>query len=459
MIGPAIYFGVVAILLAGSIRKPAFALGAFLCMFGLEQWGAAKIGFVASHVSFTNYLASAIVMIAFGVRLLRGRGFRVVNGPIHLSVILLYTYAAVSLVWTPAPDIAMEEWRASAPYLLVSILVLPLLVQDVDEAAKGLHGTLIAGAILNAALVFLVEWGYRGFESEVFAGVAIRTPLAIAQLGAIVFVLSIIYMPWRGLYAVVAIGLIAISVILVIKSGSRGQLIAMIAGAFLFVPIARGWSISRGYVLWLIAVAVMLAAIWATLLPDLSSVITDEEGRYDTDQAMGDYEERVTAAETLLKRYLSSGVLELLFGLGNSASFSPHIIGHYTHIVSVEILCELGIVGFSLFITILALSVRAIARFIATASLLPRGADARRVVASLAALALLELLVSFKQGSLIRDVNLFLFPILIEGIIASVRAKHRMDRTPDVAIAKSPVLKDEKRVVVSPVEMETQRER
>ena len=458
MIGPAIYIGVVAILLAGSIRKPAFALGAFLCMFGLEQWGTAKIGFVASHGSFTNYLASAIVMIAFGVRLLRGRGFRVVNGPVHLSAILLYTYAAVTVLWTPAPGIAMEEWRAQAPYLLVAILVLPLLVQKVEEAKDGLHGTLIAGAILSACLAFLVEWGYRRIESEVLTGAAIDLPLALAQLGAVVFVLAMIYMPWRGLHAVVAIGLIAISVILVIKSGSRGQLIAMIAGAFLFVPIARGWSISRGYLAWLVVAAVALAAVW-TVLPDLSGFFTPEQGRFDTERAVEDYEERVTNARILLGQYLSSDIPELLFGLGSSASFSPRIIGFYPHVVAVEVLGELGVVGFSLFIAIAALTVRAIIRFMNTISQLPAHADARRVVASLAALALLELLVSFKQGSLIRDVNLFLFPVLIEGIIASVMAKHRMDRTPDVTTAKSPVPKDEKRVVVSPVEMETQRER
>ena len=459
MLGLTIYIGVVAILLAGSIRKSSFALGAFLCMFGLEQWGTAKIGFVASHGSFTNYLASAIVMIAFGVRLLRGRGFRVVNGPIHLSAILLYTYAAVTVLWTPVPGIAMEEWRAQAPYLLVAILVLPLLVQDVDEAAEGLHGTLIAGAILSAALVFFVDWGYRGFESDVFAGVAIRSPLAIAQLGAMVFVLSMIYMPWRGLYAVVAIGLIAISVILVIKSGSRGQLIAMIAAAFLFVPIARGWSISRGYVLWLIAAAVVLGAIWATLLPDLSGILTGQEDRFDTDRAVVDYEERVTLAHVLLNRYLSSGVLELLFGLGNSASFSPRIIGFYPHIVPVEILCELGVVGFSLFVAILVLTVRTIVRFMTTVSQLPAAADARRVVASLAALALIELLVSFKQGSLVRDVNLFLFPVLIEGIIASVMAKYGMTWTLDAASAKPLLPKDEGEDIVSPLRMETHHER
>jgi hypothetical protein len=450
MIGAAIYVGVIALLIAGSIRKPAFALGAFLCMFGLEQWGVAKIGFVASHGSFTNYLASAIVVMAFGIRLLRGRGFRLVNGPIHLLAMLLYAYAFVTVVWTPAPDVAAVEWRAQAPYLLVVILILPLLVQDVDEAKDGLRGTLIAGAILSACLAFMVEWGYRRIESEVLSGDAVQLPLAIAQLGAVVFVLTMIYVPWRGIYAVTALVLVAIAVILVIKTGSRGQLIAMVAGAFIFVPIARGWSISRGYIVWLFVAAVMVGTVWA-ILPDLSGIFTSEEGRFDTERAVDDYQERVTNAQMLLNRYLTSDTPELLFGLGNSASFSPRIIGFYSHVVPVEILCELGVVGFSLFIAIVFLTIRAIIRFIRMISQLSASADTRRVVASLAALAFIELLLSFKEGSLIRDVNLFLFPILIEGMIASVMAKHRLNRRSEAIVAGSNL--------VTPLDVEAQHER
>lgn len=423
MIGLAIYVGVVAVLLAGSIRRPAFALGAFLCMFGLEQWGAAKIGFIASNGSFTNYLALVIVMIAFGVRLFRRGSLRVINGPTHVFVILLYAYAAATLLWTPAYGVAMEEWNAQAPYLLFSVVLLPLLIQDADNAMEGLLGTIVAGAMLVAALAFLVDWGYRQIESDVSADEAIRLPLAIAQLGAIVFVLAVLFFRWRGAAALVALGLVAISVVLVIKTGSRGQLVSMVASAMLFLPISRGWSLSRGTLVGLAAAVLAMAVIW-TFLPDLSNLLSTQEGRFDAERAVEDYEARVAAADRLLDVYLSSGVLVLLFGLGNSASFAPQVVGFYTHIVPVEILCELGAVGFLLFVGALGFTVRALIRLGSIMSSPQIGSETRRAVACLSALALIELLLSFKQGSLVRDVNLFLFPILIEGLLASIAARN-----------------------------------
>ena len=420
MIGLAIYLGVVAVLLAGSIRRPAFALGAFLCMFGLEQWGTAKIGFVASHGTFTNYLALALVLMAFGIRLFKRGGLRLINGPTHVLVILLYMYAAATLLWTPAYHVAMEEWKAQAPYLLFAIILLPLLIQNADDAMEGLLGTVIAGAILAAALAFLVDWGYRRIESEVAAGATIRLPLAIAHLGAIVFVIAVLFFRWRGAAALVALGLVAISLILVVKTGSRGQLISMVLSAMLFLPISRGWSLSRGSLAGLAAAALAMVAIW-WFLPDLSNLASTQEARFDTERAVGDYEGRLAAANRLLDVYLSSGVLGLLFGLGNSASFAPQVLGFYPHIVPVEILCELGVVGFSLFVAALGLTVRAVIRlaYIMSSQVSP---EMRRAAACLGALALIELLLSFKQGSLVRDVNLFLFPILIEGMFVSVTA-------------------------------------
>jgi hypothetical protein len=427
MVGLGIYLGVVAVLLVGSMRRPAFALGAFLCMFALEQWGSTKIGFIASNGSFTNYLALIIVTLALGLRLFNRGGLRLINGPTHVVVILLYMYAAATILWTPAHDAAMEEWKAQAPYLLFSVFLLPLLIQNVDDATQGLLGTVIAGAILAAALALLVDWGYRSIESEVVAGEAIRLPLAIAHLGAIMFVSAVLFFRWRGAAALVALGLLAISVILVIKTGSRGQLISMVLSAMLLLPISRGWSLSRGTLVGVAAAALAMVAIWM-FLPDLSNLLSIQERRFDAERAVGDYEQRLAAANRLLDVYLSSGLLKLLFGLGSSASFAPQVVGFYVHIVPVEVLCELGAVGFILFVTALGLAARALVRLASIMSSPQISSETRRAVACLSAFALIELLLSFKQGSLVRDVNLFLFPILIEGLLASVSASLKRSR-------------------------------
>jgi O-antigen ligase len=423
MIGLATYLAIVVILAVGSIRKPAFALGAFLCMFALDQWGAAKIGFIASHGSFTNYLSCLIVATALARQLYRGFPPRILNGPIHILAILLFAFSAASLLWTPAPAVAIAEWRMQAPYLLLSLLVLPLLVQDDAHAKDGFVGTLIAGGILSACLAFLVQWGYRRIMSDVSAGSAIQLPLALAQVGAYIFVLATVYMRWTGWSAIAAIALAAVSVILVVKTGSRGQLLAMIASVIVFVPIARGRAVNLSLYMFfgIMAAGAIATAWWA--FPALSGIFSPEQAsRFAADRAIDDYEGRVWAAQQLLHSYLSAGSLHLMFGLGTSASFSPDIIGFYSHIVPVEILGELGFVGASLFVAILVLTARAIIK--AVGSGLADDLDLRRVLISLAALFVCELLLSLKEGSLLRDVNFLLFPVLIEGVIASAKAKH-----------------------------------
>jgi len=54
MLGALVYLGIFGLLVVYTLRKPAFGLAAALCMFVIEQWGQAKVAFVASHGSLTN---------------------------------------------------------------------------------------------------------------------------------------------------------------------------------------------------------------------------------------------------------------------------------------------------------------------------------------------------------------------------------------------------------------------
>lgn len=436
MVGLIIYFGVVALLLVGSIWKPAFSLGAILCMFALEQWGAAKIGVIATHSSLSNYVSFAIVAFGLSIKVYRGHRLRILNGPIHILVALLFAYSAATVLWTPALAVAIEEWRAQLPYVLLTVVVVPLLVQNADDASDGLSGTLAAGAILTLCLTFLVDWGYRSIVSDIGAGTAIRLPLAIAQLGAYMFVLAVMFMRWRGLSWLLAIGLLAVSVLLVIKTGSRGQLIAMVATSLLLAPMSRGKSLLHSYMPVLIFAGLSMAALWYAA-PGLLSPMEDD--RFAASRAVEDYEGRLDSARALFDAYLSSGILGLLFGLGSSASFSPEVVGFYPHIVPIEILCELGIVGASLFLGVLGLTIRSVLRYMRTLAVVDSDGGGRRVVASLAALFICELLLSMKEGSLLRDPNLLLFPILIEGIVSSAAATYgRWRHTVGIADVEAP---------------------
>lgn len=423
MLGILIYCGVIAILGVGSLKKPAFSLGAILCMFGLEQWGETKIAFVANHSSFSNYISFVIVAMAIVLQLYRGRRPRLAIFPIHLCTIALFFYSGISLLWTPIPDLAITEWRNQLPYILLILFVLPLLIQDASDARDGLLGTLIAGSILATCLTFLVEWGYRSIVSDVSAMGVIKLPLAIAQLGAYVFILAIMFRGRGVVRGFLTFGLAAISIALVLKTGSRGQMIAMIASAVVFAPVAYGRALSRGYIAALVMGAAITAALWWSF-PGLSELFATGDGdRFSADRAVTDYEGRLTIAEALFNHYLDSGLLGMIFGLGTSASFSRDIVGFYVHIVPVEILCELGIVGAGLLLAILLLTARGVARHMSMLARSSGSATVNRVVAALSALFVCEFLLSLKEGSLLRDIYLFLFPILIENVLRSVKVR------------------------------------
>lgn len=425
MLGIIIYCGVITILSVGSLKKPAFSLGAILCMFGLEQWGESKISFIANHSSFSNYISFVIVAMAIVLQLYRGRRLRLASFPVHLCIIALFFYSGISLLWTPIPDLAITEWRNQLPYILLIVFVLPQLIEDASDARDGLIGTLIAGSILATCLTFLVEWGYRSIVSDVSALGVVKLPLAIAQLGAYVFILAIMFRG-RGLaHGCLTLGLAAISIALVLKTGSRGQMIAMIASAMVFAPMAYGRALSRSYIAALVVVAAMTATIWWSF-PGISEVFsTGDSDRFSADRAVTDYEGRLTIAEALFNHYLNSGLLGMIFGLGSSASFSRDIVGFYVHIVPVEILCELGIVGAGLLLAILLMTARGVVHHMSTLARAPGSATVNRVVATLSALFVCELLLSLKEGSLLRDINLFLFPILIENVLRRVKARER----------------------------------
>lgn len=415
MLGLLIYLLVIGILLAGSWRRPAVALGAALSMFALEQWGASKIGLIASHSSLSNYISFMVVMFGLGLQIYRTQRLAVAGGTIQLLVALLFLLSAASLLWTPVPKVGVEEWRAQWPYVLVTVLFLPMLIRGLDDAKVGLRGTLVVGAILTFALTFLVSWGYRSIDSDA-GGQAIRLPLAIAQLGAYTFILTIAFMRWRGFYALLAVALLVISVVLVVKTGSRGQLIAMIASGFVVAPIAHGSKAFRAYLP--IAVLAIIAglSIWAFDPKLLASLSGTEADRFDASRAVQDYQGRIDIARALFDAYMRSDVLGLLFGLGTSAAFSRDIVGFYPHIVPIEILCELGIVGFGLFLAILVWTAVAIIRSLRIYQGFDPSRSGLRVIAALTALFICEVLLSFKEGSLLRDSNLFLFPLLIERV-------------------------------------------
>ncbi len=67
---------------------------------------------------------------------------------------------------------------------------------------------------------------------------------------------------------------------------------------------------------------------------------------------------RVAYSLQLLSYWFSKGPIYWMFGIGSSASFHPNIVGIYCHVVIVEVLCELGLLGLGLYAGFLGFIVR-----------------------------------------------------------------------------------------------------
>lgn len=112
----------------------------------------------------------------------------------------------------------------------------------------------------------------------------------------------------------------------------------------------------------------------------------------------------------LLVQLCYRSVETIIFGLGNSAASDPRILGIYPHFVPLEILAEEGLIGFALFGLVLYSTARN--AFECHSQLNTTSVD-RKVFAALLALFLFTSLLSLKQGSLLGNLEPFMFAIIL----------------------------------------------
>jgi hypothetical protein len=119
---------------------------------------------------------------------------------------------------------------------------------------------------------------------------------------------------------------------------------------------------------------------------------------------------RLEYCTKLLSFWAEGSPFGWLFGLGSSASFDPRILGNYCHVTVVEVLAELGLMGFLLLSTF--------SLFVARDSLrlyrLTKDSEVDRGVAvTLVALFFFGVILSLKQGSFLTNTYLFSFGLMI----------------------------------------------
>jgi O-antigen ligase len=388
-------------------------MAAVLCLYGLKQWGQSSTTFLSDHRQITNYAVFFIALLGL-IRAASKRSCILCRIPTAAWLILaLFLYAFLSLIWCPDPTKSLEQWGIAGPYIFTIAILAPFLFTDLDDAGVAFTWTLLTGGAICILVLAFGKWGDRGlllygdvYESE-------TNPLALASLAGTIFVISALSLrrPNGILKRLFALLCIPISLAVILKSGSRGQLIAGAAGVVVALPIALRIRDVRSIAGLILAVGLILGlGTWGASLVEINA------DRWKGNLAQKDVADRIAGAQHLLA-VANSNVLTSVFGLGNSSSFQ--VIGYYPHITGLEVVAEEGLVGAAMYLAIILLPIRSIIRITGQRD----STDAQRSsLAMLAGLFTFELILSWKQGTLLSSVYVFLYAIVLARLEEPVGA-------------------------------------
>ncbi|WNM64079.1 O-antigen ligase family protein [Candidatus Nitrospira neomarina] len=341
---------------------------------------------------------------------------------VQIITICLFLYAAISLSWSPAFEKGMEQWNYSWPYMVLNVLLLPLLFRHPTDLQDGLSAILYLGAVLATLVDLFVDWDNRFIGTFWDPSETIWDPLAFPEMAGLVTLAAILLnheksWKWTGIKLIAIVA----SIILVMKSETRGQFILMVTIPLVFLPFSRPVSNLKQYVVWAL-LGIGLASLSLYALNSFTAI----EDRWSSSTFQSDWEGRVQMASQLLHHWwrASSGdPAALILGLGNSASFAGNIVGFYPHMVPIEVLGEEGIFGLGIFLGLLWVSIRTIRN---AYSLVKHDPIQRGIWATLVASFVFAFLLSFKQGSLVGSgTHIFLFVILLERQVAILTAEQQ----------------------------------
>jgi hypothetical protein len=404
MLGLITYSLILLALAVGVWLRPAVGAAAVLCLYGLKQWGQSSTTLLSDYRQFTNYAVFVIALIGL-IRAARKRSCIFCRVPSTSWLILaLLAYALLSLIWAPDMEKSFEQWVIQGPYIVTITLLAPLLFSELKDVRIAFIWTAVTGGALCILALAFGKWGARGLLLYGDINESETNPLALSSLAGTVFLICALSLgrPNRMLMRVFAMGCIPITLAVILKSGSRGQLIGSAVGAIVSLPIAFRIKDVRS-----IAGLILVAALILGLGSWGASLVEIDTARWQGNDSKSAVAGRFENAQRILE-VATSSVMTSVFGLGNSSSFQ--IIGGYPHITGLEVLAEEGIVGAAMYFAIIIFAIRSVSRI----SRQPELSDSNRsALAMLAGLFIFELILSWKQGTLLSSVYVFLYAIIL----------------------------------------------
>jgi O-antigen ligase len=421
MVSFGIYIIFFAALMIAIVVSPALAIVAVFFMFPLDQWAEISIRTYLTNPAFTNYMVAAIVFMALLLNVHRSfieKGQKFHIGLVFILSALLYFYAYISIYWSPTQYRGRSDWASTLPYIMLLGFTAPILVRSREDVLKIVKYLLVLGVPFAFLLVFYLEWSGRGFDIDGYRETI--NPLALARFGGYLVIAAACLQGASIRWNALRIAGIIIGLALILKTETRGQLVAAIfCTSFIFLlsygRVSRYSLIAKS----LLAFGV-LGGLYFMLSVDSVSVFIIEilgapedsksSTRYDVERGAEDLMVRWQLSVALLHSWLSSP-LSIIIGLGNSASYS--IVGFYVHNLPIEILGEEGLIGFFIYLAILVLVSYKSFRLLRETH---ESNSQDKYLWFLPFIALFEFILTLKQGSLISNWPFFMVILLVERV-------------------------------------------
>ena len=329
-----------------SFKESGLCLAVVWSSYATEQLFQSKIGWFQSHGSAFNIGVGCFVFLAIVYLLLSGK---VKSANLTTTAALYYAllgWACLTYVWSIDQHTTYSYLKSSAPYMVVFAILSPYLIRSPKDLIKCANGTIILGAFVLLGHAF-TEFDGRSIRLRLSSTEELGlNPLAVASLGGVVIICTAFWIyqnrKARLLRLLIAGAIIALGLYTIVRSGSRGQLLATVVALLIWIPITARTAMKRGTILALLsAVGIALGSIY--MIDKLGW-----SGSWEVDRIENSFSGRLNTASSALDVFVGGTSAQWLIGQGSSSSWIS--LGGYPHNVPVEILLEQGLVGLLLFL-------------------------------------------------------------------------------------------------------------
>lgn len=392
-----------------AVLVTALAPPLAILLFPLKQLIQSSSSFfreTALGNEITNYIVAFTLALGTGYAVFKNQQrFQGILNRTTIIVFGLYSWTLLSCFWSPGGSKGFEVYVSVAPYFAIFFIFLPLLITTLKEWGSVARLTLVLGTIIAGLILvspeFTMKFGRIGLDLA-NSPTARSNPLALGELGGTCIVLAaFIGTKFDSLYfKVFRFIAIIIGTILVVQSGSRGQLMFAVVSIALCYPIIRPLANFKNYIFTAIGLVVTLIIIYYIASLVVSTGSLEAEKRWGEGATGESIDVRFSNVMFLLETWSKSPIFWIQ-GLGFYSFSALNPFGEpYTHCLTADMLGELGLIGFTLFLILFLftwISCRKI--FIAV-----RDNEKQRAnLSSLVAMLLYHFLLSNKQGNLVGE--------------------------------------------------------